>query len=84
MEGNTYNVIAFQTDTYNEAAVLDVSPSPDAVIRVNMLWYSTDEYVEMTPQDLSSVNVPLEERNGLVVVEWGGEEVSPLISENRY
>jgi hypothetical protein len=76
LESNPYNVISFQTTNYQEAFVLDVSPVPDTVIRINMAFYGTDEYVEMEPQDLASMNPSLEERKGLTVVEWGGEDIS--------
>ncbi|MBR6254329.1 MAG: hypothetical protein IKR22_02730 [Clostridiales bacterium] len=76
MESNPYNVISFQTTNYQEAFVLDVSPVPDTVIRVNMAFCGTDKYVEMEPQDLTSMNPSLEERKGLTVVEWGGEDIS--------
>ena len=72
LEENPYNVIAFQTDTYEEVAKLNVDPLPDTVVRVNMLFYGSDEYVEMEEQDLSAMNPSLEEREGFVLVEWGG------------
>jgi len=76
LENNPYNVISFQTTNYQDAFVLDVSPVPDTVIRINMAFYGTDEYVEMEPQDLASMNPSLEEREGLVLVEWGGENIA--------
>ncbi len=72
LEENPYNVIAFQTENYEMAAKLDVDPLPDTVVRVNMLFYGSDEYVEMEEQDLSKMNPSLQERDGLVLVEWGG------------
>ena len=72
LEENPYNVIAFQTDTYEEVAKLNVDPLPDTVVRVNMLFYGSDEYVEMEAQELSAMNPSLEEREGFVLVEWGG------------
>lgn len=69
MEGNSYNVIAFQTETYEEAAKLTVSPQPDTVIRVFMAWYGTDRPVELPAQELTA---PL--REGFTVVEWGGSQ----------
>ena len=72
MMGNKYNVITFQTKAYEDVASLNVSPKPDTVIRVNMLWYSSDRQVSIRPQDLKSVNPS--ERKGFTVVEWGGEE----------
>lgn len=72
MQGNEYNVITFQTKAYEEVAALHVSPRPDTVIRVNMLWYSSKVKVNIRPQELGSMN-PVE-RKGFTVVEWGGEE----------
>lgn len=73
MEGNRYNVITFQTTAYEKAASMNISPKPDTVIRVNMLWYSSDSFVDIKPQDLTSLNP--RERKGFTVVEWGGEEI---------
>gem|GEM_PF-4445604 len=72
LEENPYNVIAFQTENYEMAAKLDVDPLPDTVVRVNMLFYGSAEYVEIEEQDLSKMNPSLQEREGLVLVEWGG------------
>lgn len=70
MQENPYNIISFQTDIYTEAAKLDVTPTPDTMIRVFMAWQATDSYVELAPQDLTAP-----ERKGFTVVEWGGTEV---------
>lgn len=74
MEKNPYNVICFQKETYENAVGLDVQPAPDTIIRVNMYFYPSDEYTDIDEQDLSSMNPSVEERKGLVLVEWGGEE----------
>ena len=79
MEENPYNVIAFQTTTYEDTVVLDVDPAPDTVIRVNMAYFEISEYVEMVPQDLTSMNPSLQEREGLTLVEWGGEEIADAV-----
>lgn len=72
MEGNRYNVITFQTTAYEDAASLYITPEPDTVIRVNMLWYASPVYIDMEPQDLASINPSA--REGFTVVEWGGEK----------
>jgi len=72
MMGNKYNVITFQTKEYEDVAHLYVTPRPDTVIRVNMLWYSSEKQVNIRPQELTSVNPSV--RKGFTVVEWGGEE----------
>ena len=73
MRDNEYNVITFQTECFDEAAELYVSPEPDVVLRVNMLWYASDEYVDIKAQDLTAIGLPLSERHGFTLVEWGGE-----------
>lgn len=79
MEQNKYNVITFQTARYEDVSGLIVSPKPDTVIRVNMLWYSSDKPVDIAPQDLSSINPSA--RKGFTVVEWGGEEYKKSIAD---
>lgn len=76
MEVHPYNVISFQTETYEEAANLNVDPAPDTIVRVNMAYYESDEYVETEEQDLSVLNPSVDERKGFTLVEWGGEEVT--------
>ena len=70
MEQNPYNIISFQTDTYTDAAALQIDPAPDTLIRVFMAWKAADSFVELPGQALSAP-----ERNGFTVVEWGGTEV---------
>ncbi|MBR1810650.1 MAG: hypothetical protein IJ766_03225 [Clostridia bacterium] len=69
MQENPYNVIAFQSDAYADAAKLSVSPSPDTLIRVFMAWHAADAPVEIAPQSLSAPT-----RSGFTVVEWGGTQ----------
>ncbi|MBQ5966945.1 MAG: hypothetical protein IJL60_04115 [Clostridiales bacterium] len=76
MEENPYNIVTFQTETYENAAKLDVDPIPDTVVRVNMVFYGSDEYVEIEEQDLTSMNPAISEREGFVLVEWGGAKLA--------
>ena len=73
MEDNPYNVITFQTTAFDEAAELEITPEPDVLLRVNMLWYPSDTYVDIPEQDLTGIGIPLSERHGFTAVEWGGE-----------
>lgn len=75
MEGNAYNVITFQTTAFDDAVSHSVTPEPDTVIRVNMLWYASETEVEIEPQDLAGMNPMPEDRDGFVFVEWGGEVI---------
>jgi hypothetical protein len=72
MQQNKYNIISFQTSRYEDVSGLIVSPEPDTVIRVNMLWYASDKPVDIAPQDLDAINPVV--RKDFTVVEWGGEE----------
>ena len=38
MEGNPYNLIAFQDEVYTKNAALSISPTPDTLLRVFMAW----------------------------------------------
>ena len=70
MQDNPYNIIAFQGETYTESAKLEVTPSPDTLIRVFMVYKPSAEYVQTEPQKLSAPA-----RDGFTVIEWGGTEI---------
>ena len=70
MQENPYNVISFQTDAYTDGAVLEITPTPDSLLRVFMAYYPSDEAVEIAPQ---AFETPA--RDGFTVVEWGGSPV---------
>ena len=71
MQNEPYNLISFQGAAYTEQARLEVSPAPDTVIRVFMAWKPLDEPVEIPQQELTAP-----EREGFVLVEWGGCRVA--------
>ena len=70
MQDNKYNIITFQTDAYEDVAKFKITPSPDTLIRVFMVWQGVDEFVNLPEQTLSAP-----ERHGFTVVEWGGAEI---------
>ena len=70
MEDNPYNLITFQGECYTDAAVLNVSPEPDSVLRVFMAWKALDTPVEIEPQEIAPFS-----RDGFTLVEWGGTEL---------
>ena len=70
MEQNPYNIISFQTDTYTDAAKLQINPAPDTVIRVFMTFEASDYMIRILPQKLTAP-----ERIGFTVVEWGGTKI---------
>ncbi len=69
LQGNPYNLIAFQGDRYTESAKLEVLPEPDTVLRVFMAYRPLQEPIEIEPQDLKETV-----REGFTLVEWGGSE----------
>lgn len=71
MEQNPWNLIAFQDAAYTDHARLEVSPSPDSILRVFMAWKPLDAPVDIQAQELESF-----QRQGFTLVEWGGAEVS--------
>ena len=70
MQDNPYNIIAFQEEAYTDSAKLEITPSPDTVIRVFMVYKPSAEYIKTEPQNLSSPA-----RDGFTVIEWGGTEI---------
>lgn len=67
MAGNSYNLITFADEQYRELAPLEITPTPDELFRVHMVYRASDEFVELQPQQLGSF-----ERKGFSVLEWGG------------
>lgn len=70
MQENPYNVISFQTTTYTDNAVLNISPAPDSLLRVFMTYYPSSTEIDIQPQIFEKF-----ERHGFTVVEWGGSQV---------
>jgi hypothetical protein len=70
MEHNEYNLIAFQSDAYTNSAKLNISPTPDSMLRVFMAYVPLDNAVDIEPQQLETF-----ERKGFTIVEWGGTEI---------
>ena len=73
MQKNAYNIISFAAEEYTESAKLAVTPAPDTIIRVFMVWQAAAEYVEIAPQELSAP-----QRSGFTVIEWGGAEIKSM------
>ena len=70
MEHNKYNLISFQGDVYTNSAKLNITPTPDSLLRIFMTFVPLEEAVDIQPQQLETF-----ERNGFTVVEWGGSEI---------
>lgn len=74
LQENEFNYITFQTEAYSAAVPLEVTPKPDSVLRVFMVFAAVPGYFESEPQHFGGF-----ERNGFTLVEWGGGEA--VISE---
>lgn len=74
MQENPYNLIAFQTTAYTDAAKLNITPTPDTVIRVFMAYKPLDKAVSAPDWRQTLPTSPV--REGFTVVEWGGCEVT--------
>lgn len=70
MENNKYNLIHFAGEDYTSTAKLTVTPTPDSVLRVFMVYKPLDKYQQVKAQEIMPFN-----RHGFAVVEWGGSEI---------
>ncbi len=68
MNSDPYNVITFAGTDYTDNAVLGISPAPDTVIRVFMVFSPSDTFVDIPAQTLAKAP----DRHGFTAVEWGG------------
>lgn len=69
MQNNPYNLIHFAGEQYTQTAPLTITPTPDAMLRVFMVYKPLQEEVVIKEQPLQSF-----ERKGFTVIEWGGTE----------
>jgi hypothetical protein len=72
LEKNKFNLIHFSGSDYLERAELKISPTPQTVIRIAMVFKGLDEEFDFPVQDLTPLT---RTRNGFTVVEWGGQEL---------
>lgn len=67
---------------FNEAcdsyAELKITPQPDNIFRVGMVWANATNNFVPEIQEIQSLN-----RNGYTVIEWGGTEVSTLFNSEK-
>ncbi len=67
LQENQYNLITFADEEYENVAQLKVTPQPDSILRVFMVYKPLTQPVAVEEQVL----IPFE-RKGFTVVEWGG------------
>lgn len=72
LEANRYSVVQFMaTADYERYAKLDVSPKPDSVLRIFMIFRAVSE-----PIPVGAPELPMGKRSGFTVVEWGGASLT--------
>lgn len=70
LQENQYNLIRFATkEEIDKEMPLDITPTPDTLIRVFMEYKALDEKIDIKEQVLTKAR-----RQGYTVVEWGGTE----------
>ena len=68
LEVNKYNYIYFASiDEINEKMPLELSETPDSLIRILMMYKPLDKRININEQELTTAT-----RSGFTVVEWGG------------
>lgn len=67
MQENEYNKVYFAQEEYEQVAKLQISPSPDSLLRVFMVFEATAPGTTLPPQKIKPFV-----RKGFTVVEWGG------------
>lgn len=80
MQENEYNYVHFIfNEEYNKYASINVTPQPDVMFRVMMLWSKVDSpnSIRLKEQILPSFT-----RKGFSLVEWGGMETNIFLNTN--
>jgi len=70
MKDNRFNLIHFAGEQYTATAPLTITPKPDSMLRVFMVFKPLNREIAIKPQEIQPF-----ERHGFAVVEWGGTEV---------
>ena len=78
MQDNKYNLITFAGENYEELAELKITPKPDSILRVMMLFKALDKPIEIEKQEFKQF-----ERTGFTVVEWGEEKLNKLFDNRK-
>ena len=70
MQNNPYNLITFQGTAYTDTAKLTITPKPDSLLRVFMVYQPLEQPVTIPEQTLTAFD-----RKGFSVIEWGGSQL---------
>jgi len=69
LQENAYNFITFAGNDYEDLAQLKITPEPDSILRVMMVYKPLDKPIQVEEQELKPFT-----RIGFTVVEWGGTQ----------
>ncbi len=75
LEQNPYNLIHFSSSEYCQNAPLEISPAPETLIRVFMVYKPLKEAIDIPTQQLTKAS-----RKGFTVVEWGGKKANEVLN----
>lgn len=67
MQNNKYNLIHFANEQYTNTAPLTITPKPDSMLRVFMVYKPLEEAIEIKEQEIEHFV-----RKWFTVIEWGG------------
>ena len=70
LQESEYNLISFAGEKYDEYAKLNISPKPDSILRVMMVYQPLKNPIEIKEQKIEQFS-----REGFTVIEWGGTKV---------
>ena len=70
MHDNKYNLVTFAGKEYTDNAKLEITPQPDSILRVFMVFKPLDEKITIKAPEIKPFM-----RKGFTVVEWGGTEL---------
>lgn len=78
MMTNKKNYVHFMfTNEYDKIATINVTPKPDNILRLYMIW---SDVTNDTPTNITSQTIPQFKREGFTVIEWGGSEMTNILS----
>lgn len=68
---NDYNLISFVNDEYATKHPMEVSPKPDYMQRIFMVYKAVDKNYKIDKQEFTQAPA----RHGFMLIEWGGDEL---------
>jgi len=73
LQATDYSLIRFCAEEFSEQVSLTTSPAAATSLRVYMVWAGSSKKIETRPAPLTAFK---SQRKGLVLCEWGGQEVT--------